>query len=85
MAKREPSIVTQTIASDGRWRLTCNTAIRTGHTTYFLRKLVTDKGQDSAFIQSYTDEGEAFAACEQRGLTIKVRKDMPSKSTGEQA
>lgn len=67
MAKREVCVTSQTIASDSKWRLTCNTS-RLGQTTYFLAK----KG--SGYIEPYADEDMAFEACEKRGLKIVVKK-----------
>lgn len=67
MAKKEISVTSQKLVSNGQWRLTCNTT-RFGHITYFLTK------KESGYIEHYTDEAEAFAACESRGLKIAVRK-----------
>jgi hypothetical protein len=64
----------QVIASNSDWKLTCYTSYHTDTITWILRKKRDARGRESGYIEPYTDENLAFAACEKYGLKIEVRK-----------
>lgn len=72
MAKKTTS-TGQIIAANSQWKLTCYTN-HAQAVTWILRKKIDAKGRESGYIEPYTDEALAFAACEKYGLKIEVRK-----------
>lgn len=73
MAKKTATSTGQVIVSNTGWKLTCYTNHR-DTATWILRKKIDAKGRESGYIETYTDETAAFAACERHGLKIEVRK-----------
>lgn len=65
----------QIIAENPEWRLS-SYVDRGGFGiyTWILKKLLTDEGNESAWIKSYPTEKDAFDASAERGLFIEVRK-----------
>jgi hypothetical protein len=73
MAKKTTTQIGQIIASNSDWKLTCYTN-HSSAVTWILRKKRDAKGRESGYIEPYTDETLAFAACEKHGLKIEVKK-----------
>lgn len=74
MAKKTASATAELIVGNSDWKLTCYTHHATETVTWILRKKRDANGRESGYIESFTNEALALAACERNGLKIEVRK-----------